>query len=72
MLDKSDILKIMLIFTASDAAIADILPKEVCREEGDQIETTTEDSFVPFDFEETFVVRHGIKPEQEVVEEGER
>ena len=51
------------MFMASDAAIADILPREVCREE-DWIETTTEDSFVPFDFEETFVARHGIKPEE--------
>ena len=54
----------MPLFAASDAAIVDILPKEVCREEGDKMETTTEDSFTPFDFEEAFVARHRIKPEE--------
>ena len=54
----------MPMFAASDVAIADILPKEAQKEEGDQVEVTTEDSFAPFDFEEVFVARHGIKPEE--------
>ena len=59
-----ELTNLMPMFTASDAAIADISPKEVHKEEGDQMETTTEDSFMPFDFEEAFVARHGIKPEE--------
>ena len=54
----------MPMFAASDAAIADILSKEAQKEEGDQVEVTTEDSFTPFDFKEAFVARHGIKPEE--------
>ena len=52
------------MFAASDAATADILPKEAQNEEGDQVEVTTEDSFAPFDFEEAFEARHRIKPEE--------
>ena len=54
----------MPMLVASDAEIADILPKEAQKAEGDQLETTTEDSITPFDFEKAFVARHGIKPEE--------
>ena len=62
----SEMVDPMLMFTSSDAPIADILPSAQVEEtlpSGKHAVGSAEETFVPFDFEEAFVNQHGITPE---------
>ena len=57
----------MLMFAASDAAIADLVPQpkgEYPNTADVKPQSTTDETFAPFDFEEVFISQHGIIPEE--------
>ena len=57
----------MPMFAALDAAIADLLPQlrgQPTNITDVKTQSTMEETFVPFDFEEAFVSQHGITPEE--------
>ena len=58
----------MPMFTTSDAAIADLVPQPKGEypntADAKPPQSTTDEMFAPFDFEEAFISRHGITPEE--------
>ena len=57
----------MLMFTTSDVAIADLVPQlkgEYPNTADAKPQSTTDEMFAPFDFDESFISQHGITPEE--------
>ena len=57
----------MLMFAASDAAIADLMPQlkgEYPNTADIKPQSTMDETFAPFDFEEAFINQHGITLEE--------